>query len=295
MYLLVTPVRNEEDKLKDFIRFVKEQSLPPLLWVIVNDGSTDSSVDIIKAETKEDNYIYLLNLEEKDDYGQKSYNRTVNYGFNFIIEYIKRHHIKYKYLGILDADIFVEKTFFEKLVDTLDKNEKLGIVSGQLYVLKNGDQKKPENMGKHLWGGCMVYKKECFEEIGGFPRCTSGDSVTCIKAKLKGWQILRVFEAKAIHKRYVTSKEGRWKSHFKVGYNDYYLNFSIGYAFLTAFFWLIKPPFYSGIAYLAGYFKAFFKKGEKFQDPELKKYFTVTRVAKEKISFLTTSVLSKAK
>jgi len=109
MYLLVTPVRNEEDKLKDFIKFVKEQSLPPLLWVIVNDGSTDKSMDIIQEETKGYNYIHFLNLEEKDDYGPRTYSKPVNYGFNFIIEYAKKHHILYKYLGILDADIFIEK------------------------------------------------------------------------------------------------------------------------------------------------------------------------------------------
>ncbi len=283
MYLLVTPVRNEEDNIPDLIESVRNQSITPLLWVFADDNSTDATAHLIKQAMKQRDYIHYIKSGEVLQYGHSSYAKTVRAGFSFAVNYAIKKGIAYDYLGLLDADAVPEKTYFEKLIHALQASEKLGIVSGQLYLVRKGKH-KPENLGNWPRGPARLHKRQCFEEIGGWPESTNPDTVSNIKAELRGWQIGRVMSAKCIHKRKVSSKGGVWYRYSDVGKGAYYLNYHPVYALLNGLYIMMtNVRFYCGIAYLLAYFKALLRKDVQYHDAEITKYFSqsVARLKKK--------------
>ena len=273
MYLLVTPVRNEEDNIPDLIESVRNQSITPLLWVFADDNSTDATAHLIKQAMKQIDYIHYIKSGEVLQYGHSSYARTVRAGFSFAVNYALKKGIAYDYLGLIDADAVPEKTYFEKLIHALQTSEKLGIVSGQLYLVKKGKH-KPENLGNRPRGAARFYKRQCYEEIEGFPNCPSPDAVSDIKAELREWQISRVMSAKCIHKRKSLSEAGVWYRYSDNGKSAYYLNYHPVNALLTGMYiTMTNTRFYCGVAYLLAYFKALLRKDEQYHDAEITQYF----------------------
>lgn len=273
MYLLVTPARNEANNLPELIKAVSNQSMPPSLWVIVDHCSTDNSAAIIAKASEERGWIKLARAEAIEGCEHLSYSIPVRIGFEAALDYAARYGIAYNYVGILDADIVPEGAYFEKLINYLEISPKVGILSGQLFVIENGS-KKPEDLGNLPRGGARLYRKDCFESIGGaFPKSPSPDTVTDIMAELKGWQISRFFSAEAIHKRKTNVRKGLWHGYWMRGRGHYYLNYHPLSAILTGLYFTTRTPFYQGIAYILGYCISLLKRDERTQDPLIRDYF----------------------
>ena len=115
-YIVITPCRNEEKNLPNLVQSITAQTIRPALWVIVDDGSTDSTPVIIK-EAKE-KYAWIKNIRldsSKRDLGLHLAS-TMGNGFDFAIEYCEKNGIDYEYLGNVDGDLTLERTFFENLI-----------------------------------------------------------------------------------------------------------------------------------------------------------------------------------
>lgn len=287
MYLLITPVRDEASNLPTLIESVASQSVLPYLWVIVDDCSVDNSAVIVREATSRMKWVNFVSLQTLDQYGPSSYSRTVRHGFEVAIHHAREHKIDYQYLGILDADIVPEQTYFEKLMHSLQDSEKLGIVSGQLYLVKN-DRRRPEDRSNRPRGGARLYKRECFEQIGGLPECPTIDTISDIMASLRGWQTAKVFDAKAIHKRKTLGKKGLWYGYKMTGKTYYLLNYHPIYSLLVGLFFTVRLPFYPGIAFLIGYLGALVHRDEQSSDPLVRDYFwkSLNRLKKKLRAFV---------
>jgi len=271
-YILITPIKDEERSLPDLIRSVVNQTIKPALWVIVDDGSTDETPNIIEEAKLKHNWIRSIQLDESIRDIGKHYAYVCRKGFDFGIEYCKINGIQYEYIGLVDADMILCTDFFEKLIKKFEKNPKLGIASGGIYY--NDDELIHEKGREDLpRGGERLWRRKCFEETGGYLLTYSPDSVSNVKAKLKGWETKQFKEVKAIQTRKTSSAEGFWKGYKSKGVSSYFINTNPLFVVLKGVRYLFKRPYYIGIAYLCGYFGSFLRKQEQINDEEIREYY----------------------
>jgi len=304
-YILVTPCKNEEENLSNLICSIGAQTIKPTLWIIVDDGSTDGTGEIISRTGREHDWIKGINLDEHPEYMGKHYAYVCNKGFEFAIEYCKKNGIKYDYVGLVDADNMLEKKYFEKLIDEFEKDPQLGIASGTNafadipHLLSELRESNPEAdiMDEELWnlygsnevliqsahedkptGSARLWRKKCFEETGnGYLLAYAPDSISNVKANMRGWKTQRFKDAKIIERvGYIT--HGEWEGGIRIGKFDYFLGRPLYYSFLCTIKLIRKKSFLFGSAYLYSYITSIVKKEDRIDDPEVLNYYQNIRI-----------------
>ena len=298
-YIVVTPCRNEEKNLPNLVQSITAQTIRPALWVIVDDGSTDRTGKIIAEVEKKYEWIKRIHLEEHKEYMGTHLAYVCNMGFEFAREYCTEKDIIYEYIALVDADNILEERYFEKLIEEFENDEKLGIASGNSAfadienILDDLRAKNPNVsvMDKEFWqmwdspfmqiqnsredlptGSARMWRRECFEEAGGYLPVALPDSVSNAKAKMKGWRTRRFMDIRIIE-RYGLKKQGMWKGYKEKGESLFFLGQPLYFAVLKAFNYSLKRPYYTGVAYLYGYIKSFVLRKERIDDDEIRKYF----------------------
>jgi GT2 family glycosyltransferase len=273
LYLLITRVRDEAKYLPALFQSVFEQTIRPALWVLVDHDSKDESAAIITGASEGKDWIKSVHLEATETYGLFCHARPLKFGFDFAVEYAAKNNIPYDFLGILDADIVAEPAYFEKLTRYMEQTPRLGITGGRLYIEKGG-REIPEDSGKIPRGGGRLYRRECFESIGGtMPESANWDTETDILAGLRGWQVVAYPEAKAIHKRVTYSRKGILRGYWRLGKCYYYANDHPVNTLLTGLWFTKTPPFIYGLVLVVSYLKSWLTKGERTQNPEIRDYY----------------------
>ena len=272
-YIIVTPCKNEENNLPNLIESIVAQTIRPVLWVIIDDGSADKTPEIIKDAVKKYNWIHSIRLDgKKRDLGLHLAS-VIKKGFDFAIEYCIKNGIDYSYLGNVDGDLTLESTFFENIIKEFEKDPKLGIASGGTkHIVGNRIIHAKVSLDEPSGGHMLIWRK-CFEECGGYPLSYASDSVLKAKARLRGWKTIRVEKSIATEIRDVHSAEGYWKGYRDRGEASYYLNLNPLHVMIGGIMYSFRRPYYTGIAYLLGYFGCFIQKKEQINDNEIKKYF----------------------
>lgn len=275
MYLLITPCKNEIDNLPKLIESVLNQAIRPIIWVIVDDGSTDGSLAVEKEASKNYPWIHILeiNEESKRDLGPHL-SLIVKKGFEYAMYLSDEHKLDYQFVGNLDADLSIPRSFFKELMDEFESDSKLGAASGGIKLTKNNQivhvTGLPEDEPS---GGDMLIRKKCYEECNGIPVTYSWDSVFKAKVRLKGWRTKRFEKIVALESRDVSNAEGYWNGYIKYGQSSYYLNFHPIHALLKGVLYVSQKPYYIGVAFVIGYFKDFLLRKDQVADEELKTYF----------------------
>jgi len=270
MYILITPVKNEENNLSQTINSLLHQDVKPKLWVIVDDNSDDGTPEIIQRYSDKISWIAGIKSERKNTEYDASmgYSKVVRVGINYAKKTADTQKIEYNYIGILDGDITLNKDYFKILMQEADEIEKCGIISGLLH---EKTKKDPENGIPR--GGARLYNKKCLEEIGVFPITTSPDTVTGIKAVNREWKLVKTGNASGLQLRPQAGKKGLLHGYKKTGEGDYYLGYHPVNIFLAGIYLCFKFPFYTGLALLYGYFSSFILRKKQTDDKEIKEYF----------------------
>lgn len=276
------PVKDEEKILRDVIESVINQTVKPLFWLIVDDGSTDNSIEIIQNFGSKYNWIKSIHLppHERDIIFHVSY--VYKNGFDFIIKYCKENKINYSFIASIDADTILEPEYFEKILHEFEINGKLGIASGGLYHEIDGELKLSTKMENFPSGTGRVWSKKCFFDTGGFSLEPSADSISNVKATLRGWDIKRFNEVRMIEKRLTSSAEGLWIGYKCNGHMAYYLNKNPILVLLNVFQYTLRKPHYTGISFLLGYITACVKREERIKDRKIREYFWSYRLIEYK-------------
>lgn len=270
-FLIVTAAKNEDDMLPVLSRDVVNQSIKPVLWLIADDESSDETWSVI--ERLRDEYCWIEGIRirhrEEKEYAHPidPYDKVTRKIFKHAIELCNKRHLNYDLLAVVDADIRLEREYFEKLVKAFHLNPRLGIASGLVYE-KETSPEDLEKQKKNPRGAALVFRKECYEAIGGFP----GHSESFIKARNRNWQVKAVTSAKIFHRRRVSPLKGT-KYFFTLGEYSYFVNYHPISAFLAGVDLLIKNSVSKGLFFLTGYFRSFLLRKEKTDDEELKEYY----------------------
>ncbi|MBP2029468.1 glycosyltransferase involved in cell wall biosynthesis [Methanohalophilus levihalophilus] len=281
-YILITPCKDEEENLPNLTESVISQTIQPKIWVIVDDGSTDGTSKILETLSHEHSWIHVLTLSQKPRNLGIHVAHVYREGFDYAIKKCKNKRNAYNYVGCVDADIILEKDHFELLIEELSKNPNLGICSGRVGNIVGEKIVWSEYREDIPSGGARLWSRECFEETGGYLLTSSPDSVSNVKAKLRGWQTKQFCHIEVISSRPYASAEGQFKGYRKLGANNYYIGYAPLHIILKGIKMLYSRKGYFktgiGIAYIYGYFLEFIKRAPKIDDPEIINYYSKARV-----------------
>ncbi|AAM30823.1 glycosyltransferase family 2 protein [Methanosarcina mazei] len=272
-YLLITPARNEEKNLPEVSRSVAGQKITPVLWIIVDDGSTDGTPHILEDLKTKYSWIRSIRLPPRPRDITFHYSYVCKQGFDYTLEYCRENGIGYDYIGLLDADTILEENYFGKLIDEFEKDSSLGIASGGVYY-DTGGKLSREVSDKNLPRGTgRLWRKACFLETGGYQVEPSPDSISNTKAILRGWQLKQYADVVEVQTRKTSAGEGLWNGYVKNGWMAHYVDKSLPMVLFNTLYYCLKSPYYTGTAYFYGYLNSVIKKDVKIQDMEIRNYY----------------------
>ena len=277
-YVLITPACNEAEFIDNTIQSVIKQTALPSKWVIVNDGSTDDTANIVGRYAATYQWMELVNLPAHKG---RSFAAKVR-AFKAGEERLKG--IEYEVIGNLDADVTLDDDHFEFLMDKFRKDRHLG-VAGTIFrepgYSSDTDSFEGQN---YVSGQCQMFRRQCFEEIGGyFPSRVGGiDWIAVTTARMIGWKTRSFREKSFFHNRILgTADRGILASHFMYGKQDYYLGgHPLWQLFRCSYRTAKRPYLLGGIALFAGYLAAALDRTERPVSDELIRFHRREQMAK---------------
>jgi len=250
-YVLVTPARNEEAFIEKVILSVVAQTILPLKWVIVSDGSTDATDEIVQRHAARHTWIELLRTPERKERHFAGKIHAFNAGYERV------QGLPYDAIASMDADITFEPDYFEFLLSKLSRNPELGLVG---TPFKEGDAMYDYRFVsiEHVSGACQLFRRHCFEDIGGYVPMKGGgvDHVAVLMSRMRGWRT-RTFPEKVCqhYRKMGASRHGANRTKLEVGRLDYALGGHPLWELFRCAYQLTKPPrLTGGIMIFAGYF-----------------------------------------
>jgi poly-beta-1,6-N-acetyl-D-glucosamine synthase len=280
-YVLVTPAHNEAAFIEKTIESVIRQTVLPLKWVIVDDGSTDTTASIVERCLPDHPWIELIQRPKRADrtFAGKAY--SVKEGCERIAG------LPYEIVGNLDADISFDPDHFEFLLRRFAENPSLG-VAGTVFREEGGYSSENDSFeGRtHVAGQCQLFRRECWEQIGGYvPHRAGGvDWIAVITARMLGWKTQSFREKSFFHHRHLgTAERSVLSSSFSYGEKDYYLGGHPVWELCRVAYRLIKPPYLlSGLTLAAGYSWAFLRSAPRPVSHQLIEFHRKEQMAKLK-------------
>ena len=248
-YVLITPAHNEEAFIEKTLASMITQTILPERWVIVDDGSTDHTAEVVDRYAARYPWIELVRLPQRQDRNFAAKVHAFNVGFERV------RSLEFEAIGNLDADISFGPDQFEFLLQKLIEDPSLG-VTGTAYSEEGFDSTKDSFESENsVHGACQVFRRRCFSEIGGYlPNRAGGiDWIAVTTARMKGWKT-RSFPEKRFHHYRTLGTAGRSRvaASFSYGEKDYYLGGSPLWQLFRVAYRATKQPL-DGAALLSGY------------------------------------------
>jgi glycosyltransferase involved in cell wall biosynthesis len=282
-YVLITPARNEATFIETTIQSMIKQTSLPAKWVIVNDGSTDATSSIVRRHLADHQWMELIDLPVRRE---RNFAAKV-YAFNAGQERVKG--IEYEVIGNLDADVSLDEDHFKFLQNEFRKDPRLG-VAGTIFKEEGYSSETDSFEGQnHVSGQCQLFRRQCFEEIGGYrPNKAGGiDWMAVTTARMMGWKTRSFREKFFFHHRTLgTAERGRLASSFSYGEKDYYLGgHPVWELFRVAYRITKRPYLLDGVALGSGYLWALLSRQKRPVSDELMRFHRKEQMQKLRAIF----------
>ena len=250
-YVLITPARNESAFIEETIRSMIAQTQLPLRWVIVSDGSTDGTDEIVERYTPAHDWIELVKLPPRQERNFAAKVLAVRAGYERV------QNLPFEVVGNMDADVSFPEDYFAYLMDKFESTPELG-VAGTHYIEGDFHSYRDSYINvHHVNGQIQLFRRACFDEIGGYVPIKGGgiDWVAVTTARMKGWLTYsydeRVFHH---HRKMGTAGGSELQARFHYGKKDYFLGGHPLWQLFRGTFQMAKRPYViGGLALLAGY------------------------------------------
>jgi cellulose synthase/poly-beta-1,6-N-acetylglucosamine synthase-like glycosyltransferase len=250
-YVVITPARNEAAFIELTLKSMASQTVPPVKWVVVSDGSTDGTDELVARYAKQHAWIQLVRMPERKERHFAGKVHAFNAGYE------KVKGLQYDYIACMDGDISFEPDYFEFLLDKIATDPRLGLVG---TPFKEGDAMYDYRFVsiEHVSGACQLFRRECFEQIGGYIPMKGGgvDHVAVLSCRMQGW-ITRTFPEKVClhHRKMGGAKHSPAQMKYQIGKLDYALGGHPMWELFRCAYQLTKPPvLVGGLMIFAGYF-----------------------------------------
>lgn len=278
-YVLVTAARNESRFIERTLQSVVSQTRPPLRWVIVDDGSTDETPQLVERYAKEHPWIELVRQPPRLDRSFAGKAQAVNAA----VERLKDQ--RYEVVGNLDADVSFEPDYLDFVLTKFETDPSLGIGGTPFTEEGDYDSTRDSFEGEnYVAGPCQLFRHACWRDIGGyFPNKAGGvDWIAVMTARMKGWTV-RAFPEKRFHhhRSMGTAQRGQLSSLFSYGEKDYYLGGSPLWQMFRCTYRMAKRPYLlGGLALAAGYLAAAVRRMPRVVSPELMRFHRAVQMKK---------------
>lgn len=249
-YVLITPARDEAQFIELTLQSMVAQTISPMKWVIVSDGSTDGTDEIVRRYSAEHPWIELVRMPDRRERHFAGKVHAFNAGRAQVSD------LDYSVIGNLDADVSFEPGHFEFLVGKFERDPRLGVVGAPFREGGFQYDYRFTNI-EHVWGGCQLFRRQCFEDIGGYVPSRIGciDHIAVVTARMKGWKTRTFTEKICMHHRQMgTAQRGAWAAKFRSGVKDYSVGYHPMWMIFRSLYQMRQRPFVlGGLALGAGY------------------------------------------
>jgi len=265
-YVLITPARNEAEFIECTLQSMVSQTHKPARWIIVSDGSTDGTDEIVEKYAAQHNWIELVRMPERTERNFAGKVHAFNAGYAKAIE------LDPPIVGNLDGDISIEPDHFEYLISKFHDDAKLGLWGAPFREGKTQYDYNFSNI-ENVWGGCQLFRRACFEEIGGYLPLKGGciDHIAVVTARMKGWKTRTYPERVCIHHRVMgTAERGVLRARFRTGAKDFIVGNHPLWEVARSCYQMTKSPrVIGGLALAAGYAVSWLKRTPRPVSEEL--------------------------
>ena len=259
-YIIITPAYNEEKYIRYTLDSVVNQTIKPIQWIIVNDGSTDNTAKIVEEYTNKYDWIKLINKSKSNYLFGQNVVKLFYYG-------LENCSIKdYDYLMKLDADLDIDsENYINYQLKKFSKEPKLGICSGITYYYFNNKKIIEMHPKWRTTGAMKFYRKECFENIGGLIPILGWDGIDEYKAMYRGWKTKTFFNLEVNHLGKIKDIKRKKKLgiFLRSGESYYIRGYSFIFVILKSLKYLINFHPFKGFCVIWGYVCSFLRNKEK--------------------------------
>jgi glycosyltransferase involved in cell wall biosynthesis len=270
-YVVISPVRNEEEHLPRTIDSMLAQTVRAQRWVIVDDGSSDRTGSIAQAAAARHSWIKVLHRSDRGV--RKAGGGVVE---TFYEGYATVEGLEYDYLIKLDGDLSFEPDYFERCFQQFEARPGLGIAGGTIC---RATEEGPEPESRidprfHVRGATKIYRQDCWRGIGGLIQAPGWDTLDEVKANMLGWETATLSDINAIHHRPTGAAYGIWNDMVKGGRANYIAGYHPVFMTIKCMKRLFDPPYLiGGTGLFWGYLLSALKRTPQVPDDELIKYF----------------------
>ena len=271
-YLLVTPCRDEAQYARRTLESVIRQSVLPSLWIIVDDGSRDGTPEILAEYAARAPFIRVMRREDR---GFRKLGGGVIDAFYHGYDSIDPN--EFDYVTKLDLDLDLPADYFQRLMEKMEAEPRLGTVSGKPYFVDGGGRRIAETCGdENSVGMVKFYRRECFQQIGGFVRELMWDGIDCHRCRMLGW-IAASYDEPEIRFEHLrpmgTSHKNWWTGRTRHGAGQYFMGTGVVYMAASCAFRLLRPPAIVGsTAMMWGYVKSAATRKPRYGDANFRRF-----------------------
>ena len=269
-YVLITAAKNEQDYIEKTLDAVVKQTVHPISWVIVNDGSTDRTEELVKQYAKKYPFIRLITRSVTMERDFDSKVRSM------MLAWDHTKDLDFDYIGNIDADISVPENYYESMIPRFIRNPKLGITGGVRFDY-NGKNFLPVQCAKNSVGGpFQFFRRQCFEDVGGYIPVRYGgeDSIIEITARMKGWEVESVADFHVQQHRMTSSRtaSNRIAQKWREGLRVYLVGYHPLFFTVKGLKMILKPHGLINIFILLGFYSGFVRLMERPVTPAFIRY-----------------------
>jgi poly-beta-1,6-N-acetyl-D-glucosamine synthase len=272
-YLLISPCRDEADYIRRTLESVANQSAPPSLWVVVDDGSSDETPAILQEYAERLPYLRVV---RRTDRGGRQVGPGVIEAFYAGLETVRLE--EFDYLCKLDMDLDLPHRYFELLMQRMESDPRVGTTSGKpWFVHPQHGTLEPEICGDEMSVGMTkFYRVACFKEIGGCVRQVMWDGIDCHRCRMLGWiaESIDSEPLRFVHLRpQGASHKGIWTGRLRKGFGQYFMGTAPVYHLAVAVYHLpAYPALIGSAAMLWGYFRSWLSGVPRYDDIEFRRF-----------------------
>lgn len=261
-YIIITPARDEAAYLERTILSVVGQSIPPVQWILVNDGSRDETGAIMDRYAEQ--YPWITVCHRQDRGFRKAGAGVVD---AFYDGYSRVNCTDWNFLTKLDADLSLPPDYFERCFAEFANSPRLGIGGGVIYHDLEGTLTCEGTPMFHVRGATKIYRRECWDKIGGLVRAPGWDTVDELKANMLGWESRSFPDIGVLHYRFTGSAEGAWKNALKDGRANYTAGYHPLFMIMKCASRILKPPYLTGsLGLMLGFIGGYWKRAPRVED-----------------------------
>lgn len=272
-YVLISPCRNEAEFARRTLDSVISQSIPPALWVIVDDGSTDDTPNILSQYATKYDFIRIV---RRKDRGARAVGPGVIEAFYTGLDTVNLG--EYDFLCKLDLDLDLPESYFQILMEHMRDDPSIGTCSGKPYYIDStSGSLVSERCGDEMSVGMTkFYRVECFRQTGGFVREVMWDGIDCHRCRILGWKAISWddLELRFTHLRQMgSSHQSIFTGRLRWGFGQYFMGTSLLYVTASSVFRMSERPFVlGGLCMWWGYVRSWLRRAPRYDDLAFRKF-----------------------